>query len=350
MISHPERQQIVHWIEEAVVEGARKAPACAEVGISLRTLQRWTSEGDVAPDRRPLAQRPEPKNKLTEREREQIIAVCNDPEFASLPPSQIVPRLADRGIFLASEATIYRVLKEAGQLNGRGRAKSRQKRKSPQTHVAQGPNEVWSWDVTYLPSRVRGQFFYLYLVMDIYSRKGVSWEVHDQETGEYAAALIHRAVMREQCFNTPLVLHSDNGAPMKSQTMYAKLHELGITPSHSRPRVSNDNAMSESLFRTLKYCPQWPSQGFESLEDARLWVEKFMAWYNHEHKHSSIKFVTPAQRHAGKDVTILEKRNQVYELARECNPNRWTGSTRNWEPVGAVALNPQREVSEKDAA
>ena len=341
---------MVQWVNEAVEAGARRAPACAEVGVSLRTFQRWTSGGEVGEDQRPLAARPEPSSKLTKQERERIIEVCNEPEFASLPPSQIVPRLADRGEYIASESSFYRVLKAADQLHCRGRAKARQKPKVPTTHVAQAPNEVWSWDVTYLPSRVRGQFYYLYLVEDIYSRKGVGWEVHEQESGEDAATLIQRAVMREVCFRQPLVLHADNGAPMKSQTLQVKLNELGITPSHSRPRVSNDNPFSESLFRTLKYCPRWPSQGFESLESARQWVEEFMRWYNNEHRHSGIRFVTPAQRHAGMDAEILSNRQRVYEQAKRRNSQRWSGDTRNWEPVGEVALNPQRADSKEKLA
>ncbi len=177
----------------------------------------------------------------------------------------------------------------------------------------------------------------------------VGWEVHDSETGERAAELMQRTVMTEQCFRKPLVLHSDNGSPMKSYTLQSKLADLGITPSHSRPRVSNDNAYSESLFRTLKYCPQWPSQGFASLDKARDWVKDFVSWYNHEHRHSRIKFVTPAQRHRGEDKGILEKRTTVYELARSRMPERGSGNTRNWSPAGAVALNPEKEEIKKVA-
>lgn len=266
---------------------------------------------------------------------------CNKEEYASLPPSQIVPRLADKGEYLASESTFYRVLKAAGQLNHRGRAKARQKRESPTTHVAKCANEVWSWDISYMPSRVRGQFFYLYLILDIYSRKIVGWEVHEREGGDEAAALIQRAVLAERCFGKPLVLHADNGSPMKAQTMQVKLYDLGIVPSHSRPRVSNDNPYSESLFRTLKYCPQWPSQGFESIDTARKWVAQFTYWYNEEHRHSQIRFITPGQRHRGEDQQILSQRDQLYELAKEKNPLRWSGQTRNWKPVGNVALNPE---------
>ena len=178
------------------------------------------------------------------------------------------------------------------------------------------------------------------MVEDVFSRKCVAWEVYDAESGDYAAELIQRAVIREQCFHKPLILHSDNGSPMKSQTLQAKLSELKITPSHSRPRVSNDNAFVESLFRTLKYTPQWPPKGFSTIEEARDWVEAFMAWYNNEHRHSAINFVTPVQRHQGEDIEILRKRARVYEDAKANTPARWSGGIRNWSPAGPVALNP----------
>ena len=300
-------------------------------------------------DQRPLIERPIPNNKLSEAERHRILAVCNQAEYASVPPSQIVPRLADAGQYLASESTFYRILNEAGQLNHRGRSKAVKRRKQPTTHIATKANQVWSWDISYLPGPVRGLYHYLYLVEDIYSRKIVGWEVHVSETGEWAAELMQRTVVAEQCFRKPLVLHSDNGSPMKSYTLQSKLADLGITPSHSRPRVSNDNAYSESLFRTLKYCPQWPSQGFATLDEARDWVRRFVSWYNHEHRHSRIKFVTPAQRHRGEDKVILKKRHAVYELAKSEMPARWSGKTRNWNPVGAVALNPEKEEIKKVA-
>ncbi|GHD81189.1 hypothetical protein GCM10011419_26780 [Vogesella fluminis] len=130
---------------------------------------------------------------------------------------------------------------------------------------------------------------------------------------------------------------------MKSATLLSKMYDLGVTPSRGRPRVSNDNPYSESLFRTLKYCPQWPKDGFADLESARAWVRDFIHWYNHEHRHSRIRFVTPAERHVGKDREILAKRDALYRQARECCPERWSRDTRNWQPVGAVALNPERE-------
>jgi len=338
------------WIDDAVDAGARKWRACEEAGISVRTYQRWLEHGAVPADRRPTAVRPAPSQALTPQERERILAVCCSPGLGSLPPSQIVPRLADQGIYLASEASFYRVLKQAAQHHHRGRARQRRYQGGPATHTAHAANQVWSWDITYLPAKVRGRHYYLYLVEDIFSRKGVAWEVQDCESGEYAAELIERGVLREGCLRQPLVLHSDNGAPMKCQTMRAKLAELKITPSHNRPRVSNDNAYAESLFRTLKYCPQWPVDGFGSLESARTWVERFMHWYNHEHRHSGIGFVTPAQRHSGEDIALLKKRDALYRQAQRRHPKRWTGNTRNWQRTEAVTLNPVSENKQRKAA
>ena len=209
--------------------------------------------------------RPVPQNKLSEAEIAEILLVCNQTEYASLPPSQIVPRLADEGIYLASECTFYRVLKANNQLSHRGHAKQPRKRKVPTTHIATAPKQLWSWDITYLASFVKGQFYYLYMIEDLFSRKIVGFEVYEQESGEHASALLQRTVLCEQCFNEPIpvVLHSDNGAPMKSLTFKAKMEEMGIISSYSRPRVSNDNPYSEALFRSLKYCPMWPSNGFQ---------------------------------------------------------------------------------------
>ena len=319
--------------------------------MSIRTLQRWTQSGNVAEDQRPIVERLMPANKLSEQERTCILNTCNQAEYAHLPPSQIVPMLADKKVYLGSESSFYRILNKANQLHHRGRARKKQKRTRPTTYIAQSANEVWSWDISYLPSQVRGLYFYLYLIVDIYSRKIVGWEVHGHEGGEEAADLIQKTVLREQCFKKTLVLHSDNGSPMKSQTMQMKLYDLGIITSHSRPRVSNDNPYSESLFRTLKYCPQWPTAGFKMLEDARQWMREFTQWYNETHHHSKIKFLTPAERHQGKDAEILKQREKVYNEAKQKNPTRWSGDIRNWTPVGPVALNPERiEVIEKIAA
>ena len=309
------------------------------MGISLRTWRRWNAQSE---DRRPTAIRPKPANRLTEQEEHHILTLCNEPEYSSLPPAQIVPRLADKGVYLASESTFYRVLRRHGQVHHRGRSRTPVRVNKPTSYQALGPRQVWTWDVTWLASRVRGRYFYLYLIEDIFSRKIVGYEVHEEESGEYAADLLHRTVLRERCYQQPLVLHADNGAPMKSQTLKAKLEELHITGSHSRPRVSNDNPYVESLFRTLKYVPAWPSSGFIDLDKARQWVEQFSRWYNEEHRHSAIGYVTPEQRHQGQDIVLLSNRKALYEAAKKANPERWSKQCRQWERVEVVMLNPDK--------
>ena len=333
---------MVGFIKEAVAEGCRLKPACEEAEISLRTYRRWIVDGTVIADKRPDAIKPEPVNKLSETERAAIINTCNQPEYASLPPSQIVPKLADSGCYIASESSFYRVLKEFNQIQHRGRSQEKKKRPAPRGFSATGPNQVWSWDITYCPSNVNGMYYYLYLIEDVFSRKIVGWEVHEKECGELAAELLQRTIFCEQCFNQPLVLHSDNGAPMKSLTLKAKMEELGVMGSYSRPRVSNDNPFSESLFKTMKFCPQWPAKGFESLEGVRAWVNDFASMYNEEHCHSRISFVTPSQRHTGEDKAILENRKAVYNKAKEANPSRWSGEIRNWSWIESVDLNPEK--------
>ncbi|MBD1577993.1 IS3 family transposase [Vibrio sp. S11_S32] len=310
---------------EAVDNGSRLPNACLETEIDLRTYRRWYQGGAVQEDQRPLVARPEPANKLTEKERSAILDVCNAPEYATLPPTQIVPTLLDKGVYLGSESTFYRTLRQAGQVEHRGRQRARKKVARPSSYTATAPKQVLTWDITYLPAVVRGQHYYLYLIEDIYSRKIVGYEVYAQESGEKAAQLLQRTLMREQCFNRALVLHSDNGSAMKSSTMKAKMEELGVTPSYGRPRVSDDNPYVKSLFRTLKYVPSWPPKGFASLEESRAWVDRFVEWYNNEHKHRGLNYVTPSERHAGKDSEILQKRAAVLEVRREQNPERWSG-------------------------
>ena len=218
------------------------------------------------------------------------------------------------------------------------------------THCASGPNQVWCWDITWLPGPVRGLFYYLYLVLDLYSRKIVAWEVHESEASELAAQLIHKACLTEGIVAQPLVLHSDNGSPMKGTSMLETLRWLGVTPSFSRPRVSNDNAYAESVFRTCKYRPDYPVNGFASINEARAWVLSFSRWYNTEHKHSGLKFTTPEQRHTGVATAILAHRKHIYREAREHHPNRWRGDIRNWALPEKVWLNPEKEQPELNKA
>ena len=196
MISAADRRHAIDLIDEAVMAGARQRKACEVLQISARTYQRWSRDEAALHDSRPDAQRPVPANKLSAEERAEILAVSNRPAFRSLPPSQIVPTLADEGRYLASESTFYRVLREAGQQHHRGRSEE-PRRKAPSTHSAVGPNQVWCWDITWLPGPVRGLFYYLYLILDLYSRKIVAWEVHETEASDLAAGLIRRACLWE---------------------------------------------------------------------------------------------------------------------------------------------------------
>ncbi len=292
-----------------------------------------------------------PKNKLTKKERAKLLEVANTPEFCDLPPCQIVPKLADRGEYLCSEATMYRVLKEEKQLRHRGPAKEPQARR-PVERYAVRPNQIWSWDITYLRGPVRGQFLYLYMVVDIFSRKIVGFAVHEQESNELAAEVIERSARNEGIQASQLILHSDNGGPMRGSTMLATLHRLGIVPSFTRPRVSDDNPFSESLFRTLKYRPAYPREGFESLEQARRWVANFVRWYRFENLHSGIEFIRPVDRHEGRDEAILAHRKEIYEIAKRKHPQRWgSRETRRWKAPQRVCVRGRRiEQSENDQA
>lgn len=305
---------------------------------------------DVMPDNRKNADRPEPVNKLSEAERQAIVDVCNSDRFQSLPPSQIVPTLVDEGEYMGSERTFYRVLHETGQQHHRGRT-AKAKRHKPTSYRATGPNQAWSWDITFLRSPVRGQFYYLYLVIDIYSRMVVTWEIHENESAEHASDMITKACIKRgisSAMGKLLVLHSDNGSAMKGGTMLSTLQNLGVVSSFSRPRVSDDNPYFEAIFRTLKYRPGYPRKPFSDLGAARSWVHGFAQWYNEEHKHSGLKFLTPGQRHRGETEVLMDNRRRVYETAKQRHPERWgKRPTRNWALPDDVWLNPDRPTDEK---
>lgn len=350
MISDPDRREAIELIDEAVASGARLSKACEELGITERTYYRWVNNMKTYgsyEDRRPIAEHPEPANKLSPEERQQVLDTVNDPKYASMPPCEIVPALADEGTYIASESTFYRILREEKMQNHRGRAAEPQHRPLS-SHEATAPNQVYMWDITYLNGPVKGLFYYLYMIIDLFSRDIVGWEVWDTEDSEHASELIRRTCLKQGRLSTePLVLHSDNGSPMKGATMLETLYKLGITPSNSRPRVSNDNPYAESIFKTLKYRPNYQPKGFASIEDAREWVELFVKWYRCEHHHSGICFLCPADLHEGRGQGMLEKRREVYELAKERHPERWNGrATRNWTLPEVVYLNPANE-SEK---
>lgn len=275
-------------------------------------------------------------------ERDQVLAIANSNKFCDLPPCQIVPRLADEDQFIASESTFYRILRSENQLKHRGRSRPKKSAK-PKSLLARGPNQVWCWDISYLSSPIRGLFYYLYFIIDIYSRKIVGYSVESCESSELASELFKKIVSSENVTPRTLNLHSDNGAPMKGATLVETLKALGVMRSYSRPRVSDDNPFVESLFRTTKYCSEYPDF-FKSLEHAKSWVEEFVDWYNTKHYHSGLNFVTPEQSHNGLAKVVLNKRRMVYEKARLKNPQRWSSNCRVWELPEVVELNPGKEV------
>ena len=341
MIAPDQRKMAIDLINESRANGARLVKACEVLNISDRTYRRWVQQ---AYDRRIDRLNPSiaEERRLTPAEKLLIITTCNEERFASLPPSQIVPCLADESVYIASESSFYRVLRE-NKLNARrGRMQTRNKPAKPKEICTTGIGQCYSWDITFLPTSISGHFFKLYMFIDIFSRMIVGWEVHETESSELAKDLLYKIQLKEKVDCSKLVVHSDNGAPMKGLSLKALMEKLEMTASYSRPSVSNDNPYSESLFRTLKYCPDYPEKPFETLDESRQWVNGFVKWYNFEHKHSALKFITPNERHTGKSKEISSKRHNVSLLAREKNPLRWSGQTRNWNLDNEVILNPNK--------
>jgi putative transposase len=332
-------------VTASVRDGCSQKKACRILGVSERTVQRWS----LRPGEEDLRHGPKstPCNKLSEDERERIIAVATSKEFYDKSPHQIVPTLADRGEYIASEASFYRTLKASKMLTHRGRSKPKS-RARPKAFVATKPGQLMSWDITYMKTTIQGQYFYLYMFLDIYSRKIVGWEVHEVESAEHSSQLLRKITVSEKLTGHDIVLHADNGSPMKGATMLVTMQNLGIMPSFSRPSVSDDNPFSEALFKTMKYCPQFPTDPFESIAAAREWVCAFVIWYNDEHLHSGISFTTPNSRHTGADAAILKNRSEVYKRAKRERPLRWSGATRNWEKIEHVRLNWLKDEESSD--
>lgn len=341
LIVENDRLNIIKLISTTCKLGARKNKACELLGVSNRTVERWENNLN---DKRIDALKV-PSNKLTKAEQDIIIALVNSEKYCDFPPCKIVPMLADEGKYIASESSFYRILRRSNQLTHRGHSKSKKHHK-PKHCIAYGANQVWSWDISYLSTQVRGLYFYLYFIMDIYSRKIVGWRIHESESSDYAACLIEQACLDEKILKHQLTLHSDNGSPMKGITMLGMLEKLGVLPSFSRPSVSDDNPFSEALFRTAKYHQTFPFESFfATITDARIWCEKFVNWYNNQHLHSALKFITPQQRHCGDDHLVMRKRHLVYEVAKKQHPERWAKQTRNWQLPKMVSLNPNKKIN-----
>lgn len=330
-------------VAEAQAAGARLAKVCELLGVSARTIERWRLDPDGDDDRRGPNRRP--GNALSPLEEARVVALMEKHHGTS--PKQLVAKLADEGVYVASESTMYRLSRRKTGRRTRANVRAQVSR-AKMVHEAFAPNQVWSWDITWLPTVVRGRFFFLYLVVDVWSRRIVGWDVHERESAELAAEMTARICREEAIDPQGLVLHSDNGTPMRGSTMLATMQALGIVASFSRPHVSDDNPYSEALFRTLKHGPIYPRRPFTNVDEARAWVTRFVAWYNGEHRHSAIRFVTPNDRHYGRQERILARRRALYARARAKRPDRWSGRTRDWTPVGLVVLNPEparREVA-----
>lgn len=290
-----------------------------------------------------------PSNKLSEHEEKELLKVLTSPEYRDLSPRQAIPALAERGTYIASEATAYRVLHKHAMQRHRGATRPPTKKK-PVELVASAPNQVYCWDITYMKRNVLGTFYFLYLVTDIFSRRIVAARVYEAESDDCASELFKEVVVREGLMPGETALHSDNGPTMKGATLKATLERLGVLASYSRPGVSDDNPYVESLFGTMKSRVGYPSKPFSSLAEAQAWVDRFVSWYNDEHRHSALNWVTPSARHSGEDLELLRRRHATYARARLRKPQRWSRGIRNCTPAPAVILNPRSKPTEAHAS
>ncbi len=291
--------------------------ACALLGASRATIYRRRRP----PLPRPVPARPEPPNKLTEQERQRILAVLRSEEYCDLAPAQVWARLLDDGIYLCSISTMYRLLAIAGENRERRRQRTHPTRKRPEL-IARRPNQVWSWDITKLQGPERGVYYELFVIIDIFSRYVVGWMVSPAETGELAEAFIADALAGQGIERDQLTLHADRGTSMTSKPVAQLLVDLGVARSHSRPHVSNDNPYSEANFKTLKYCPAFPGR-FCSIQHARAFCAVFFDHYNHVHRHAGIGLHTPASVHYGTATEIRAQRAVTLDAAYTANPARF---------------------------
>ena len=291
--------------------------ACTAVGRSRATHYRRLAP----PKPHSSSPRPSPPNKLTDDEATEILAVLRSPRFVDLSPAQVFFVLLDEGIYLASVSSFYRLLRVHGEVRERRRQATHPARVRPEL-VARRPLVVWSWDITKLKGPRRGDYYDLYVVLDIFSRYVVAWCVAPCESGELAKELIADAVARHRVPPGQLRIHADRGSSMTSNPVVELLVFLGIGRSHSRPHVSNDNPFSESQFKTLKYCPTFPER-FGCIEDARAFCETFFTYYNHEHRHSGIGYHTPASVHYGTAIEVRVQRQVTLNAAYTANPTRF---------------------------
>ena len=238
----------------------------------------------------------------------------------NLNPHEIYISLLDKGIYYCSESTLYRILREHNAVKHRTETKEGTSRKKPDELIADCPNKVWMWDITWLKTAVTGIYYYAYVILDLYDRSVVAWAIHTNESDIHSAELFRDACRKQNAH--PDFVHSDNGSPMKGVTLVGLFYSLGIVPSYSRPRVSDDNPYIESFFKTVKYTRGYPRY-FNTIEDARMWFADFVYWYNNEHWHSGMNYITPMQKRKGEHILIFKKRNEALQKAKENLPYRW---------------------------
>lgn len=286
----------------------------------------------------PRAPRPAPKSALPEAERRHVLDVLHSERFIDKTPHEVVPTLLDEGVYIGSVRTLYRVLGAAGEVRER-RDQARHPEYAKPELLATRPNEIWSWDITKLRGPIKWTYFYLYVILDIFSRYVVGWVLACGESAAVAKALIDETVAKQRVDAGRLTIHADRGAAMKSKAVAELLVDLGVERSHSRPHVSDDNPYSEAQFKTLKYAPGFPDR-FGSEQDARLFCRAFFSWYNAQHRHSGIAFLTPEMVHYGRASDVLARRQLVLEAAYEAHPERFiNGPPRPRELPRAVWIN-----------
>ena len=293
------------------------APLCAALGLPRATYYRAIKPAQEAPTLRP--KRPSPPRTLAPDERAAVLEVLHEERFVDRAPAEVATTLLDEGLYVCSIRTMYRILTANAEVRERRALRRHPPREVPRL-LATGPNQVWSWDITRL--RTEGGWLYLYVIIDVYSRYVVGWLLATAENASLAQRLIQEAAERQNIAANALTLHADLGAPMTARPVVQLLADLGIVRSHSRPRVSNDNAFSEAQFKTLKYCPEFPGR-FTGYDDARAFCKRFFAWYNHEHRHGGVALLTPADVHQGRAAAVLAARQRVLDGAHASHPERF---------------------------
>jgi transposase InsO family protein len=314
---------------------------CRFLGITPRTIQNWRSKG--LQDKRKGCSRPTSKRALSPEEWDALYAVVTSKRFADFTPEQIVATLAQEGTYIASVSSMYRLLRRRDALAHRSESRKPQAvRESAELEVT-GPNQVWSWDITWLKTPVRGMFLYAYTIIDLFDRSIVGWCIETHESDELSMLLFARVTRDMKVI--PAIVHADNGHPMRGMTLAVFLDSLMISRSYSRPRCSNDNAFIESWHKTLKYSVGYPKM-FENLEVARTWYADFVHWYNNYHQHSGLAYATPMQTRKGETKHLFCKRNETIREARERNPLRWsTERTRAYAlPTVKTTYRPLKKV------